>query len=150
MSVKDEDGNEVASYSIHDMNENQPTKTNKVTKLLGNVLNYMKDYNPNEKFPIYGFGGDIVDDPEKNFDHTSKCFAVGGKIYSPECKGVNNALGAYYSNVGKVEPGKICSYELILDNILGYVEKSKEIPFFEEDEFQEFSVLIFVAGHTIS
>ena len=61
---------------------------------------------------MYGFGGKIKNDPEEN--STSKCFALNGKIYSPECKGVNNVLGAYWSNFEKIEKGETCSYQPII------------------------------------
>jgi len=82
--------------SIHDISK-RSKKKNMVSDLLGHALNYVKDYHPNPTFPLYGFGGKIMNDPEENC--TSKCFALGGKIYSPERKGVNNVLGAYFSNL---------------------------------------------------
>ena len=60
----------------------------------------MKIYDSNHSFPLYGFGAQIhgaSDDAP-----VSQCFAVNGNIYSPECQGIDNCVGAYLNCVDKI------------------------------------------------
>jgi len=57
---------------------------NQYTHAIKSVLNILKDYDSDQLFPCYGFGGKIPGG--KNPSH---CFALNGDIYDPECQGID-------------------------------------------------------------
>jgi len=100
--------------SIHDSKKISGKKNDLVSGLLTHTLNYFKDYNPQDTFPLYGFGGQLLNDPEENV--TSRCFALGGKsIYEPECDGLNNVLSAYFTNRDKIKKGEVTNLKKIIE-----------------------------------
>jgi len=76
--------------SLHYMGRNGK---NEYTDAIKSVLNILKDYDSDQLFPTYGFGGIL---PERLEDKiASHCFALNGNIYDPECKGVDGVLNVY-------------------------------------------------------
>jgi len=59
----------------------------------------LKDYDSDQLFPTYGFGGKIPGGQKP-----SHCFALNGDIYDPECQGIDSVLKAYtnYLSQGKL------------------------------------------------
>ena len=73
------------------------TKSNGYSRLLTSLLTLFKDYHLGGSFPVYGYGAKIDNAPEDSGQ--SKCFAVNGNIYQPECQGINHAIGAYFNSL---------------------------------------------------
>jgi len=53
------------------------------------VLNVLKDYDSDQQFPVYGFGGKI---PGAD---VSDCFALNGDIFDPEVQGIDDVIKVY-------------------------------------------------------
>lgn len=72
---------------------------NQYTDAITSTLNILKDYDSDQLFPVYGFGGKVP-----GGDKPSHCFALNGDIYDPECKGVDGVLNVYknYLKHGKL------------------------------------------------
>lgn len=72
--------------SLHYMGNNFK---NQYTDAIKSVLNVLKDYDSDQQFPVYGFGGKIPG------SEVSDCFALNGDIYDPECQGTEEVLKVY-------------------------------------------------------
>ena len=61
------------------------------TYAVGGVL---QNYDSDQKFPIYGFGGQVL----KGFG-ASHCFAMNGDIFNPEVIGLDNVIRVYRNSL---------------------------------------------------
>jgi len=75
--------------SLHYLNPH--TKTNQYTEAILAVLSILENYDSDQMFPLYGFGGKVPDCKQ-----VSHCFALNGNIYAPECNGMKGVMSAYY------------------------------------------------------
>lgn len=64
------------------------------------VCEILQDYDADQMFPVYGFGGQVPYNPDGKASH---CFALNGDIYKPEVAGVEGVLQAYYNSLTKVQ-----------------------------------------------
>ena len=79
-------GDPSQSSSLHYLRRNR----NEYSDAIGSVLQVLHDYNTDQMYPVYGFGGKLPDSPDLNA--ASHCFALNGDIYNPSCNGVNGVL----------------------------------------------------------
>ena len=47
-------------------------------------MNILTDYDMDQMFPVYGFGGKLPNSPEQGASH---CFSLSGDIFAPEVNG---------------------------------------------------------------
>ena len=66
--------------SLHYLNPS--TKTNNYTEAINSVVSILQDYDDDNMFPVYGFGGVPPLSPGGKPSH---CFALNGNILAPEC-----------------------------------------------------------------
>jgi len=45
-------------------------------------MDILKDYDTDQMYPVYGFGGRLANSPSGQASH---CFALNGDIFGPEC-----------------------------------------------------------------
>lgn len=62
------------------------------------VLEILKDYDTDQMYPVYGFGGRLPNAPAGKASH---CFALNGDIFNPECNQVHGVMQAYYGSISK-------------------------------------------------
>lgn len=75
---------------------NPMTGMNEYTQAIGAVMNIVQDYDTDQQFPCYGFGGRLPGAPDQAASH---CFALNGDIYNPFVNGQKGVLNAYYKSV---------------------------------------------------
>jgi hypothetical protein len=71
---------------------------NQYTEALYSILGILSNYDDDNMYPVYGFGGLLPDD-----EKVSHCFALNGNIFAPECDGIDGVLKAYYQSIKKVK-----------------------------------------------
>ena len=64
------------------------------------VMNILKDYDTDQMYPVYGFGGRLANSPSGQASH---CFALNGDIFGPECNQLQGILNAYYNARHRVQ-----------------------------------------------
>lgn len=60
----------------------------------------LQDYDSDQMYPVYGFGGKLPGSPD--ISAASHCFALNGDIFYPEVNGIQGILNAYASSLQKV------------------------------------------------
>jgi hypothetical protein len=55
---------------------------NEYTAAIQAVLGIIQDYDTDQMYPVYGFGGKLPGAPDAAASH---CFALNGNIFKPEC-----------------------------------------------------------------
>lgn len=60
------------------------TGMNEYTQAIGAVMNIVQDYDSDQQFPCFGFGGKVPGSPDPTASH---CFALNGDIYKPYVNG---------------------------------------------------------------
>jgi hypothetical protein len=83
--------------SLHYLNPN--TFINEYTAAIQAVMGIIQDYDTDQMYPVYGFGGKLPGSPDGGASH---CFALNGNIFRPECNCLQGVLNAYYSSLNKV------------------------------------------------
>ena len=63
------------------------------------MCSILQDYDADQLFPVYGFGGKLPQCPDGQPSH---CFALNGNIYNPEVNGLDGILQAYYNSLQKI------------------------------------------------
>jgi hypothetical protein len=58
------------------------------------VGSILQNYDTDQKFPLYGFGG-----TERNAAEVMHCFALNGNIFNPEVMGIDNCISAYQASL---------------------------------------------------
>lgn len=91
--------------------------SNQYTDAISSVLNILKDYDTDQMFPTYGFGGRLPGNAVG--DSASHCFALNGDIYKPVCHGINGVLQAYYNSLTKVQLAGPTYFAQIIEYING-------------------------------
>jgi hypothetical protein len=66
--------------SLHYLNPNN--FINEYTAAIQAVLGIIQDYDTDQMYPVYGFGGRLPAAPDNAASH---CFALNGNIFKPEC-----------------------------------------------------------------
>ena len=74
------------------MDENR----NQYIRAIRSVGSILQNYDNDQKFPVYGFGGK---DPGTNT--VSHCFALNGNIYAPEVYSVEGVVNVYKNAIQK-------------------------------------------------
>mmetsp|Transcript_28338 Transcript_28338/g.42907 ORF Transcript_28338/g.42907 Transcript_28338/m.42907 type:complete len:136 (+) Transcript_28338:1-408(+) len=74
-------GDPTNEHSLHFLDSN---KENDYVRAISAIMDTIKDYDVDEKYPIYGFGAMLPQTPEKVSSH---CFALNGCIFDPEQEG---------------------------------------------------------------
>jgi hypothetical protein len=75
---------------------NPQTGMNEYTQALSAVMSIVQDYDSDQHFPMYGFGGKIPGSAEAGASH---CFALNGDIYNPYVDGMPKVMDTYYKSV---------------------------------------------------
>lgn len=73
--------------------------SNQYTEVITSVCDILKDYDSDQMYPVYGFGGKVPEHPENQPSH---CFALNGDIYNPEVFGIPGIMQAYFHSLKKV------------------------------------------------
>jgi len=105
--------------SLHFLGNNQG---NGYTQAIQSVMNILKDYDHDQMYPVYGFGGRINTSPHENGSH---CFALNGDIFHPECNGVQGVLNAYYNSINQVNLSGPTHFNKILEYVNGSARYSE-------------------------
>lgn len=110
------------SSSLHYLNPQ--TMRNQYTDAIHSIVNILQNYDADQMFPVYGFGGKVPGGPGA----VSHCFALNGNIYAPECSRAEGVLQAYYESVKKVELWGGTHFSSILDYVNSFAElQSREM-----------------------
>ena len=91
MSNKDPSDPQSLHYLSHQM-------TNGYTEAIKSVIGVLQNYDSDQMFPTYGFGG-----KPPTCDRVSHCFALNGDIFDPECSGVKGVMNTYYKSLNLVK-----------------------------------------------
>jgi len=105
--------------SLHYLNKNR----NQYTDAINSVCTILQDYDSDNMFPVYGFGGQIPYNPQGKASH---CFALNGDIYAPEVSGVEGVLNAYYNSVKKVQLYGPTNFSETLGFVSGFAGYSEQ------------------------
>jgi len=92
---------------------------NQYTDAISAVCEILKDYDADQMFPVYGFGGKVPQHPE---DKASHCFALNGDIYNPEVSGVEGIMQVYYNSLKKVKLHGPTNFAPTLEMINGFCD----------------------------
>lgn len=92
---------------------------NQYTDAITAVCETLKDYDSDQMFPVYGFGGKVPNHPE---DKASFCFALNGDIYNPEVNGVEGVRQVYFNSLRKVQLFGPTNFAPSLDMINGFCD----------------------------
>ena len=83
-------------YTLSNGQVNNPTSLhylrngcNEYTDAINAVCSILQDYDADQMFPVYGFGGMIPGSPDQKASH---CFALNGDIFAPEVSGVQGII----------------------------------------------------------
>jgi hypothetical protein len=79
---------------------NPQTCTNDYVKAIQGVLGILQDYDNDQMYPLYGFGGKIPGAPGAS--PVSHCFALNGDIFYPEANGMQGVLNSYFASLNKI------------------------------------------------
>lgn len=86
-------------------------------------MNILNDYDHDQMYPVYGFGGLIHNTPHAGASH---CFALNGDIFRPEVKGVSGILHAYNNSLSRVKLAGPTYFNKILEYVNGYAKYSEQ------------------------
>jgi hypothetical protein len=86
-----------SSDSLHYLNPQ--SFINEYTAAIQSIMGIVQDYDTDQMYPVYGFGGKLPGAPDNAASH---CFALNGDIFKPECNTLQGVLNAYYSSLKKV------------------------------------------------
>ena len=104
--------------SLHYMNP----QTNQYDKAMRAVGSILQNYDSDQKFPLYGFGG-LLPGASK----PSHCFALNGNIFDPEVAGIEQCVQTYGKAINNVRLYGPTNFEEILQQVNGFCEgKSME------------------------
>lgn len=102
------------------------TMRNQYTDAIYSICNILQNYDHDQMFPVYGFGGRIA-------GKLSHCFALNGNIFQPECSKTEGVLKAYYDAVNKVELYGGTHFSSVLNYVNGHAElQAKEMSQFNQ------------------
>lgn len=99
---------------------NNRTKSTQYLDAIMAVLEILKDFDSNQMFAVYGFGGVIPSTPDKKASH---CFALNGDFYAPEVNGTEGVFQAYKNSLSKVElngPTNFAEFINLLNGFASY------------------------------
>jgi hypothetical protein len=89
------------------------------------VLGTIQDFDSDQMYPLYGFGGKLPGAPDSAASH---CFALNGDIFYPEVNTVQGVLNAYFASLNKVQLYGPTHFSKILDYVNGFCEnKAMEV-----------------------
>jgi len=80
----------------------------------------MKDYDSDQQFPVYGFGG-----MPPGAQKPSHCFALNGNIYDPECTGIDEVMKVYKNYLRNGKLYGPTNFADIIKNINDYCRHSE-------------------------
>ena len=103
--------------SLHYMGNNFK---NQYTDAMKSVLNVLKDYDSDQQFPVYGFGGKI---PGAGVSH---CFALNGNIFDPEVKGPDEVMKVYQNYVKKGTLWGPTNFASIVSHVNSFCKHSEQ------------------------
>lgn len=107
-------------------------------------MNVLKDYDHDQMYPVYGFGGRIHTSPHENASH---CFALNGDIFHPECNGIQGVLNAYYNSIKQVNLSGPTHFNKILEYVNGF-SKYSEMEISQSN--QKYTVLLILTDGIIN
>lgn len=84
-------------------------------------MKILDNYDHDQMYPIYGFGGMIKNTPVQAPSH---CFALNGNIFKPEVKGINGVLDAYFNSLNSTNLYGPTYFNKIIDYVNGYARFS--------------------------
>lgn len=96
---------------------------NQYTDVIASVCEILKDYDSDQMYPVYGFGGKVPQHPENKPSH---CFALNGNIYNPEVYGVPGIMQVYFNSLRKVQLYGPTNFSPVLDMINGYCDYQQQ------------------------
>ena len=107
-------------------------------------MNILQDYDYDQLYPVYGFGGKVKDSPDQSVSH---CFALNGDIYKPECNGTAGVLEAYYNSMKHVDFFGPTHFNEVIRNVNGHADYSEmEI----SQQNQRYTVLLILTDGIIN
>lgn len=95
---------------------------NQYTTAIKSVMNVLNDYDYDQMYPVYGFGGRVNETPHGGASH---CFALNGDIFRPEVKGVHGILEAYYQSINNVNLSGPTHFNKVLEYVNGFAKYSE-------------------------
>ena len=95
---------------------NPQTYQNEYTQAIRAVLDVVQDYDADQLYPVYGFGGKLPG----NLEAISHCFALNGDIHKPSCNLTTGVLEAYYKSLNKVNLYGPTNFRQIIEQANGY------------------------------
>ena len=80
--------------SLHCINDSEPNQYERAIRSCGSIVAY---YDYDQKFPLYGFGGQKYGDRQANH-----CFAVNNKEDDPEIQGIEQVVKTYKESLNYI------------------------------------------------
>lgn len=122
---------------MHYWDENR----NQYLRTIKSVLPILQNYDNDQQFPVYGFGG-----KEPSTNTVSHCFALNGNIYAPEVSGIEGVINAYKNSLmkcGLYGPTRFSELMQQMNNFCG--SKSME----ESQYNQKYNILLILTDGVI-
>ena len=82
-------------------------------------MNILDDYDYDQMYPLYGFGGRIKTTPCEAASH---CFALNGDIFRPEVKGIDGIMQGYYNSLNNVTLHGPTYFNKIMEYVNGFAK----------------------------
>lgn len=111
-------GHALDPISLHYLDKQ--TNRNQYTEAIHAVCSILQDYDADQMFPVYGFGGKLPNSPDLN--SASHNFALNGDFFSPEVNGTQGVLKAYYDSLNKITLHGPTNFAPTLELVNGFAE----------------------------
>ena len=99
-----------SSAKGHHAGDSEDQKLSEYEKAIQQVGNVVAEYDSDNLFPVYGFGG-----TPQGAEAISHCFHLNGEEENPSIEGIDNVLATYRKNLPGITIGKTTKFAPVLE-----------------------------------